>query len=341
MFHVTKAAFFSIAPRRCGNGLGAKLSQGHAVLRQMSSAAASKNKVGFIGLGNMGSFMAQNLMNAGHQLVVYDVVSDAVKRLEEKGAEGATSAEEVTKETSHIISMLPSSPHVRDLYQNHIFEAATPGSLFIDCSTIDPNATTDIAAIAAEKKFRMVDAPVSGGVRGAEQATLTFMVGGSAEDYEEAKTYLSAMGKNYFHCGAAGTGQIAKLCNNLILGISMMGVSEAMNLGKRLGADPKVLSGIINVSSGRCWASDSYNPVPGVMEGVPSARNYEGGFGTALMQKDLGLAGDAAKSVNAPLPLGGAAYNMYNIMNNAGYGKKDFGSVYKYLSGDSGEDTNK
>lgn len=175
------------------------------------------------------------------------VVADPVKKLVAQGAEGATSAEDVTKETSHIISMLPSSPHVRDLYENHIFDAAAPGSLFIDCSTIDPNVAKSVAQAATEKNFRMVDAPVSGGVKGAENATLTFMAGGSAKDFEEAKTYLSAMGKNYFHCGEPGTGQIAKLCNNLILGISMMGVSEAMNLGKRLGADPKVLAGIVNV----------------------------------------------------------------------------------------------
>lgn len=180
----------------------------------------------------------------------------------------------------------------------------------------------------------MVDAPVSGGVGGAEAGTLTFMVGGSKDDFEAAKPALTNMGKNIVHVGGSGTGQIAKLCNNLVLGISMTAVSEAMNLGVRLGADPKTLAGIVNTSSGRCWSSDTYNPVPGVMPNVPASRGYTGGFGAALMAKDLGLALDAAKSAGASLPTGSAAFAIYQLMLNQGMGNKDFSAMYAFLQGD-------
>lgn len=179
----------------------------------------------------------------------------------------------------------------------------------------------------------MVDAPVSGGVGGAEAGTLTFMVGGTPGDFEAVKPLLQAMGKNIVLCGGAGTGQIAKLCNNLVLGISMNAVSEAMNLGVRLGADPKVLAAIINTSSGRCWSSEIYNPVPGVLPNVPASRGYTGGFGSPLMAKDLGLALDAAKSVGASLPTGSAAFAVYQLMMANGYGGKDFSAVYQFLQG--------
>ena len=179
----------------------------------------------------------------------------------------------------------------------------------------------------------MVDAPVSGGVGGAEAGTLTFMVGGSEVDFASASELLVSMGKNLVHCGGAGNGQVAKICNNLVLGISMNAVSEAMNLGVQLGIDPHTLAGIINTSSGRCWSSDTYNPHPGVLPGVPSSRDYEGGFGTDLMLKDMGLAADAAKSVKAPLPTGAAATAIYTAMSQHGLGRKDFSAVYKFLQG--------
>ena len=182
-------------------------------------------------------------------------------------------------------------------------------------------------------QIRLVDAPVSGGVGGAEAGTLTFMVGGADADFTAAQEYLRSMGANIVHCGAPSTGQVAKICNNLVLGISMAAVSEAMNLGVKMGIDPVKLAGIINTSSGRCWSSDTYNPHPGVIPTAPSNRDYEGGFGTDLMLKDMGLAADAAKSVNAPLPTGGAAASMYSIMSNNGMGRKDFSAVYKLLAG--------
>jgi 3-hydroxyisobutyrate dehydrogenase len=253
--------------------------------------------------------------------------------------------------------MLPSSPHVRDVsasgvpvygynafqqrivqvYENSVFAAAKPGALLIDCSTIDPTVTRALNASATTRKLRMIDAPVSGGVGGAEAGTLTFMVGGVSADFETAKTVLQAMGKNIVHCGAPGTGQIAKLCNNLVLGISMNAVSEAMNLGVKLGADPKVLAAIINTSSGRCWSSEVYNPVPGVLPNVPSSRGYTGGFGSALMAKDIGLALDAAKSAGVPLPTGATAFNIYQIMLSQGMGGKDFSAVYAFLRGNKEE----
>lgn len=179
-------------------------------------------QVGFIGLGNMGGHMAHNLVKNGHNLVVYDVSADAVKSLEAKGAQGATSVADVAQAADTLVTMLPSSPHVHEVYMQHVFDGAKKGSLFIDCSTIDPNVTRQVAAEAKAKAFCMVDAPVSGGVGGAEAGTLTFMVGGALEDYEASKAYLHGMGKNIVHCGDVGTGQIAKICNNLVLGTELI-----------------------------------------------------------------------------------------------------------------------
>lgn len=219
------------------------------------------------------------------------------------------------------------------VYENGVFTTAKPGTLFIDCSTIDPTVTRKLAATATSKKFRMVDAPVSGGVIGAAAGTLTFMVGGEVADFEASMPLLQHMGKNIVHCGAAGTGQIAKLCNNLILGISMTAVSEAMNLGVKLGADAKTLAAIINTSSGRCWSSELYNPVPGVLPNTPASRGYTGGFGAALMAKDLGLALDAAKVAGVSLPTGASAHALYQILLSHGMGNKDFSAVYAFLAG--------
>lgn len=224
-------------------------------------------------------------------------------------------------------------PPPPQVYEGSLFASARAGALLIDCSTIDPTVTRTLAAAAGQRKLRMVDAPVSGGVGGAEAGTLTFMVGGAAADFDAAKPLLAAMGKNIVHCGAAGTGQVAKLCNNLILGISMNAVAEAMNLGVKLGADPKVLAAIVNTSSGRCWSSEVYNPVPGVLPNVPSARGYSGGFGSALMAKDLGLALDAAKAAGAPLATGSAALSVYQMLMAHGMGGKDFSAVYAFLAG--------
>ena len=233
--------------------------------------------------------------------------------------------------------MLPSSPHVREVYESAIFGAATRGVLLIDCSTIDPAVSKSLSKAAASRELRMVDAPVSGGVLGAAAGTLTFMVGGSAAHVDACRPFLSVMGKNIVHCGADGAGQIAKLVNNLVLGISMNAVSEALNLGVKLGADAKVLSAILNTSSGRCWSSDTYNPVPGVMPAVPASRGYTGGFQVPLMAKDLGLALEAARAVGAPLSTGAAAHAVYQLMMAQGQGGKDFSAVYEFLAGQQQE----
>ncbi|CAG0882340.1 unnamed protein product [Darwinula stevensoni] len=207
-----------------------------------------------------------------------------------------------------------------------------PGTLLIDSSTIDPGTAKMVAAEAEKKGAMYMDAPVSGGVNAAKAATLTFMVGAKSKgEFEAAKILLSSMGKNIVHCGDVGMGQAAKICNNMLLAISMIGTAETMNLGIRLGLDAKLLASILNSSSGRCWSSEVYNPVPGILENVPSSKDYEGGFGAALMTKDLGLAATAANSTHTPIPLGSLAHQIYRLMLGAGFGGKDFSSVYKFL----------
>jgi len=205
------------------------------------------------------------------------------------------------------------------------------GTLLLDCSTIDPVIAKEIAGRARSQQISMVDAPVSGGTIGAENATLTFMVGGDDADFHRAEPLLKAMGKNIVHCGEAGTGQVAKICNNLVLGVSMIGVSEAFQLGISLGIDPSKLANIVNTSSGRCWSSDTYNPCPGVMDGVPSARRYTGGFGCDLMAKDLSLAVSAANSTRQPLPIASLAHQIYTLMRYHGGSGKDFSAVFEML----------
>jgi 3-hydroxyisobutyrate dehydrogenase len=287
-------------------------------------------KIGFIGLGHMGGPMAGNLVKAGHQLVVFDVAKEAAEKLTALGAQAVGSPGAVASSgVEMIITMLPSSPHVKTVYlgSSGVLDGVKRGVLLIDSSTIDPHMAREIAFEAMAKGNPMIDAPVSGGVGGAEAATLTFMVGGEAKHFEAAKPVLSQMGKNIVHCGAGGNGQVAKICNNMVLAISMIGVSEAMSLGAALGIDPKLLAGILNTSSGRCWSSDTYNPYPGVMEGVPASRGYTGGFGADLMLKDLGLATEAAKVAKQPVVLGAAAQQLYQIMSSQGNGGKDFSAI--------------
>ena len=286
-------------------------------------------KIGFVGLGHMGNPMARNLLKHGHTLKVYDVVPELVKKLSEKGADVASSAVDCARGVEVVITMLPSSPHVRSVYlgQYGILAGAAPGTPLIDCSTIDPLTAREVAMDAKAKSCPMVDAPVSGGVGGAEAGTLTFMVGGDAQDFETAKPILQAMGKNIVHCGAAGNGQVAKICNNMMLAIEMIATSEGMTLAAKLGMDPKVFAAIVNTSSGRCWSSDTYNPYPGVLENVPASRNYTGGFGADLMLKDLTLVTDAAKSAHHPVMLGALAQQIYQKHSVDGNGAKDFSSV--------------
>lgn len=298
-------------------------------------SSASTKKFGLAGLGNMGASMAANLLKAyPGNVVVYDISKDSVAKLVDKGASPASSPADLVKQCDVVITMVPATQHVSGLLRgpNGMFANAKKGTLFIDCSTIDPIASKEICAEAKALGLNMIDAPVSGGVTGAAAGTLTFMVGGQPEDLENARPALNAMGKNIVHCGPAGAGGVTKLANNLALAISMIGIAEAMTLGTKLGMDPKVLANVMNSSTARCWSSDSYNPVPGVIPNVPASRGYTGGFGSALMEKDLTLAMDASKSVKARLPLGASAHQLYGLLCQHGYAEKDFSSVFEFLN---------
>ena len=294
-------------------------------------------KIGFIGLGHMGNPMARNLLKNGHTLKVFDVVPDLVKRLTELGAESATSPAACSQGVELVITMLPSSPHVRSVYtgkDSGILHGVPAGVLLIDSSTIDPHTARDVAMDARAHGNNMVDAPVSGGTGGAEAGTLTFMVGGDTADFEKAKPILQCMGKNIVHCGGAGNGQVAKICNNMMLAIEMIATAEGMALAAKLGMDPKVFAGIANSSSGRCWSSDTYNPYPGVLENVPASRGYTGGFGSDLMLKDLTLVTEAAKAAKQPVMLGAAAQQLYQMHSTMGNGALDFSSIIKLYKKD-------
>ncbi len=289
------------------------------------------SRIAFIGLGNMGSPMAQNLLKAGHELVVFDLVQDAVKRLTDAGARGARSARECVEGAEIVVSMLPASRHVEELYlgDEGLLAVLNAGTLVVECSTIAPESARKVAAAARDAGIRMIDAPVSGGTGGAIAGTLTFIVGGDASDVEAARPVLENMGRNIFHAGASGAGQVAKICNNMLLGILMAGTSEALALGVANGLDPKVLSDIIAKSSGRNWATELYNPWPGVMPDVPASKGYAGGFGVDLMLKDLGLAAEAALHSGSSTPLGELARNLYSLHSASGNGKLDFSSILK------------
>ncbi len=287
-------------------------------------------KIGFIGLGNMGNPMVRNLAKAGHELVIFDVVSEAVKKLSGPGIQAATSLSEVAGSgAALIITMLPAAVHVKAVYQgaDGLLATVPSGTLLIDSSTIDPHTAREVATAAGRQGNAMLDAPVSGGTGGAEAGTLTFMVGGDAKAFEQARPVLQNMGRNIVHCGPSGNGQVAKVANNMLLAISMIGVAEAMSLGVSLGMDAPTLAGIINASSGRCWSSDTYNPYPGVLENVPASRGYSGGFGTDLMLKDLGLATEAAKLARQPVILGAVAQQLYQSFSAQGNGTLDFSAI--------------
>ena len=293
-------------------------------------------KIAFIGLGNMGGPMAMNLQKAGHTLSAFDLSKDACAKFAADGLPIAASAAATLDGAEIVVSMLPASAHVEGLYlgsdgQPGILEKIAPGTLVIDSSTIAAATSRKVAEAAAKKGVAVIDAPVSGGTGGAIAGTLTFMVGGSEADLERARPVLEKMGANIFHAGAAGAGQTAKICNNMLLGILMIGTSEAIALGVANGLDPKVLSEIMRRSSGGNWALEKYNPLPGVMETAPASKNYAGGFGTDLMLKDLGLAQENAAAVRASTPLGGLARNLYAAHSLAGNGALDFSSVIKMV----------
>ena len=287
-------------------------------------------KIGFIGLGNMGLPMALNLLKAGYQVSGFDLVKSQLDAFANAGGTVSSNAITAAIDVDVLVSMLPASKHVEGLYLGDIglLENVNPKTLLIDCSTISPKVAQAVAVKAKEKGFAMIDAPVSGGTAGAQAGTLTFMVGGDAKDVERARPILEKMGKNIFHAGPSGSGQTVKVCNNMLLGIQMLGTSEALRLGIANGMDPKVLSDIMVKSSGRNWALELYNPCPGVMENVPSSKDYAGGFGVDLMLKDLGLATENADVLAANIPLGKLAQQLYEVHSKAGNGQLDFSSVF-------------
>ncbi|MEG1039713.1 3-hydroxyisobutyrate dehydrogenase [Pseudomonas sp. NUPR-001] len=286
-------------------------------------------RIAFIGLGNMGAPMARNLIKAGHQLNLFDLNKTVLAELAELGGQISSSPRDAAQQSELVITMLPAAAHVRGVYlgEDGVLAGVRAGTPVVDCSTIDPQTARDVSAAAAKQGVDLADAPVSGGTGGAAAGTLTFMVGASDELFATLQPVLAQMGRNIVHCGAVGTGQIAKICNNLLLGISMVGVSEAMALGNALGIDTKVLAGIINSSTGRCWSSDTYNPWPGIIETAPASRGYTGGFGAELMLKDLGLATEAARQAHQPVILGAVAQQLYQAMSLRGDGGKDFSAI--------------
>lgn len=280
--------------------------------------------------------MAKNLAKKGFPVNAYDLSKDRINDVTQGGCKGYTDLKPVVEQADVIISMLPNTKICEDFYFNTAFKYAKPGTMMIDSSTIAPAAAQNLHEEGKKKSFDYLDAPVSGGVTGAAAGTLTFMVGASTEEiFKKAEPIFLSMGKTAFNCKKAGAGQIAKACNNLALGIEMIGVSEALALGGKLGIDMKTLVDIMKVSTSRCWSVDTYNPVPGIQEGVPSSRNYEGGFAVALILKDLGIAIEAAQQVNASLPLGDKTREMYDTLVKKGFDNKDFSYVYQYLKDQS------
>lgn len=287
--------------------------------------------IAFIGLGNMGGPMAANLVKAGHAVKAFDLSAQACQVAREQGVEVAASVADAVVGAGTVISMLPASRHVESLYLGDagVLAQLAAGALVIDCSTIAPASAQKVAQAALERGIRMIDAPVSGGTAGAAAGTLTFIVGGPAESLELARPALQAMGRNIFHMGDAGAGQVAKLCNNMALAVIMGVTAEAIALGAAHGLDPKVLSQMMAVSTGRSWATEVCNPWPGVLENAPASRGYSGGFGNDLMLKDLGLAVEAAIGSGATIPLGELARNLYAMNRHQGRGGLDFSSVVK------------
>jgi 3-hydroxyisobutyrate dehydrogenase len=289
--------------------------------------------IGFIGLGNMGAPMAANLVKAGHQVTGFDIVAGRAESLAATGGRAAATAAEAAAAGEIVITMLPAGPDVRAVYLGNggILGRARKDALLIDCSTIDVETARAVAVAAREAGFDMLDAPVSGGVIGAETAGLTFMVGGNAEAFERGRPLLAAMGRTIVHAGPAGNGQAAKICNNMILGVSMIAVCEAFSLAERLGLAAQTLFDISAKSSSQCWALTSYCPVPGPVPASPANRDYVAGFTAAMMLKDLRLAQQAAGVSAAATPLGAAAANLYQLFVDEGTGGLDFSAIYRFI----------
>jgi 3-hydroxyisobutyrate dehydrogenase len=290
-------------------------------------------KVGFIGLGNMGGPMAANLVKAGHEVTGFDLSRAVLEAFTKAGGKAAATVAAAAGEADIVITMLPAGPHVRLVYagEGGVLGAARKDALLVDCSTIDVDTARAVTEAAGKRGFDMLDAPVSGGVGGAAAGTLTFMVGGSTTGFAKARPVLEGMGKTIVHAGQAGNGQAAKICNNMILGISMIGVCEAFALADRLGLDRQRLFDISSKSSGQCWSMTSYCPVPGPVPSSPANRDYQAGFTADMMLKDLKLAQQAAQAAGAATPLGAAAAALYQMLTNSGRGAKDFSVMFQLL----------
>ena len=292
-------------------------------------------RIAFIGLGNMGLPMAANLVKARHAVVGFDVVKALAGKLSALGGLAAETIGGACTGADAVITMLPAGAHVREAYgaPDGVIAAAAAGTLLIDSSTIDVATAREVAGRAAGKGLAMVDAPVSGGVGGAQAGSLTFMVGGADDAFARAKPILEAMGKTIVHAGGSGNGQAAKICNNMILGASMIAVSEAFLLAERLGLDAQRLFDISSKSSGQCWSMTSYCPVPGPVPTSPANRDYQAGFTAAMMLKDLKLAQDAARAAQAVTPLGAAAAELYGLFASHGHSGEDFSAIIRFLRG--------
>lgn len=300
------------------------------------ASTATPTEIGFVGVGNMGSLMSKHLMDKGHKVTVFDLNKSAVNELVKKGAKEASSVAEIGANCKRVFTMLPNPEIISNTYlgPDGLLSKASSSTVFVDSSTIDPGTAQTVHKAAAAKKIKFFDAPVAGAVPAAKAGTLVFMVGGDEKEIKELlEPYLMCMGTSVFTCGPIGSGCVAKICNNMMLAISMLGLTEALLLGKNFGLDPKLVSAIINKGSGRCWSSEIYNPAPGIIETAPSSKNYDGGFKTKLLYKDLGLASKVSQEVCSPTPLGTLTHQMYRLMvNDREYNEKDFSVIYKFLA---------
>ena len=288
-------------------------------------------KIAFIGLGHMGGGMAPNLAKAGHEVRAFDLVPEAVRHATEGGCTAAASAADAVKDADVVITMLPASKHVRAVYHDDVAPNAKPGTLLIDCSTIDVASAREVGESLGKLGFDFLDAPVSGGIAAAAGGSLTFMVGGSDAQFERARPFIAPMAQAVLHAGDLGAGQAAKICNNMILGATMAATCEAFVLARKLGLDLQTFFDISSKASGQSWSMTSYAPVPGVGPDTPADHDYEGGFAAALMLKDLKLAADAARSVGAYTPMGGEAEELYQRFVDRGGGNKDFSGLIKMI----------
>jgi 3-hydroxyisobutyrate dehydrogenase len=292
--------------------------------------------IGFIGLGNMGLPMAGNLVKKGHEVKGFDLAATNLEKAAARGVKKAATAADAARDVSVVVTMLPAGKDTLAVWGGGLLQAAKPGTLIVDSSTIDVASARAAHKLAGEARMLSLDAPVSGGVGGAEAATLTFMAGGTKEAFAAAKPILEAMGKRIVHCGDAGAGQAAKICNNMMLGISMIGVSEAFVLAEKLGLSHQALFDVASTSSGQCWALTSYCPVPGPVPAAPSNNGYKPGFASALMLKDLKLAQEAAAAAGASTPLGAAAAQLFGLHNAWGEGGADFSGIINLIRGKQG-----